>query len=54
MHFWMGYIKTFTNRAAQAIAEFERAPFDFGPERIKHDSFAEMKRCVCPPRRKAC
>jgi tetratricopeptide (TPR) repeat protein len=24
-HFWMGYIKTFTNRAAQAIAEFERA-----------------------------
>jgi tetratricopeptide (TPR) repeat protein len=25
MHFWMGYIKNFTNRAAQAIAEFERA-----------------------------
>jgi TolB-like protein len=25
MHCWMGYIKTFTNRAAQAISEFERA-----------------------------
>jgi TolB-like protein/class 3 adenylate cyclase len=25
MHFWMGYIKNFSNRAAQAIAEFERA-----------------------------
>jgi TolB-like protein/class 3 adenylate cyclase len=25
MHFWMGYIKNFTNRAPQAIAEFERA-----------------------------
>jgi tetratricopeptide (TPR) repeat protein len=25
MHFWMGYIKNFTNRAAQAFAEFERA-----------------------------
>jgi tetratricopeptide (TPR) repeat protein len=25
MHFWMGYVKNFTNRAAQAIAEFERA-----------------------------
>jgi predicted Zn-dependent protease len=25
MHFWMGHIKTFTNRAVQAIAEFERA-----------------------------
>jgi TolB-like protein len=25
MHFWMGYVKTFTNRAPQAIAEFERA-----------------------------
>jgi TolB-like protein len=24
MHFWMGYVKTFTNRAPQAIAEFER------------------------------
>jgi TolB-like protein/class 3 adenylate cyclase/TPR repeat protein len=25
MHFWMGHIKNFTNRAAQAIAEFQRA-----------------------------
>jgi tetratricopeptide (TPR) repeat protein len=25
MHLWMGYIKNFTNRAVQAIAEFERA-----------------------------
>jgi tetratricopeptide (TPR) repeat protein len=25
VHCWMGYVKTFTNRAAQAIAEFERA-----------------------------
>ena len=25
MHFWMGYVKNFSNRAAQAIAEFERA-----------------------------
>jgi TolB-like protein/class 3 adenylate cyclase/TPR repeat protein len=25
MHFWIGCIKNFTNRAAQAIAEFERA-----------------------------
>ena len=25
MHHWMGYVKNFTNRAAQAIAEFERA-----------------------------
>jgi TolB-like protein len=24
-HYWIGYIKNFTNRAAQAIAEFERA-----------------------------
>ncbi len=25
MHFWMGYIKNFTNRTAPAIAEFEQA-----------------------------
>ncbi len=25
MHFWMGYIKNFTNRTASAIAEFELA-----------------------------